>query len=692
MSLVKRFYISELKQTFLGLLAVLLFGIPIYIVIFPYSPEGYVHFFSGLVFGIIAAALTDVYLVRKLLKPVETGLNEIQSSGQMDKTAALGFLKNAPLIFFLRVLLAHTALVAVIPGLFMLFRADLVHAFSVGDALIFTVVNVYLCIGHALVKFFLTESLVNKTFLPLFEESDRPSYPKPRVKIYRINIRQKIMLTFFLLGMLPLVVITSASWYKLSAENMNKAGHHLASDTLDIALTGENFIQQDDYRYLRSLPATMDRHLIFLDRDGNILYSSRQRVVIDRQRLIKESGQRDYGWLFWKDSSVLMGFAWTPDGKKLLVQALHPREAVLSMENIQLTIIVLALIGIINALVIGILASRHLSRSTRILIEGMNRVNQGDFDTRVRYTTTDDFAFLGSGFNKMVTGLASREAAIKELTAGLEEKVRQRTMELESAFNQLKNAQQIIADELDLARSVQQSFLPDMPPDLPGWTMLAWASPAREVGGDLYDFIPIGEGRVGIAVGDVAGKSVPAALMMAVSINVLHNAAAGKNSPAQVLRQLNQILSEIMPSRMFLTMTYAILDPLNNCCRIANAGGPAPLLANPLTKEAKYLEITGFPLGVFPDADYEETIVQLNPTEILLFYSDGLVESVDENGEFFGFTRLEQLAGASPPDVELMFGQLMKELKAFTGYAEQYDDITLVALQRKTAKSEEGSP
>jgi len=691
MSLVKTFYITEIKQTLTGLLTVLLFGIPTYLVVFTFSIEGYVHFFSGLGFGVIAAALADSYLVWRLLKPLNTGLEETQylNNNPDERTSVLGFLKNTPLIFFLRILLAHTTLVAIIPGIYMLFRAASIHTFSVGDALIFILINVYLCIGHALVKFFLTESLVQKIFLPFFKDSAYPSLSIYGGKIYRISIRQKIMLTFLLLGMLPLVVITSVSWYKLSAENMNKAGHHLAAETLDLALAGDVFLQQDDYHYLRSLPATMDRHLIFLDKDGNILYSSRQKVIIDQQRLIKEARQKNYDWLFWKDSSVLIGFAWTPSGERLVVQVIHPREAALNMENIQLIIIVLALIGILNALIIGFLASRYLSRSTRLLVEGMHQVNQGDFSTRVLYTTTDEFAFLGSGFNKMVSGLASREAAINELTAGLEEKVQQRTMELESAYNELKLAQQIIADELDLARCVQQSFLPDKTPELPGWKMLAWASPAKEVGGDLYDFIPLGDGRVGIAVGDVAGKSVPAALMMAVSISVLHTAVAGKSSPALVLQHLNQMLTEIMPSRMFLTMTYAILDPNEKSCRIANAGGPAPLFFNPLTGEAKYVDTTGFPLGVFPDSDYEDTVIQLETSEILLFYSDGLVESVDEKGEFFGFPRLEQFGRTSPPYLDLMLERLFEKLKAFTGGAEQYDDITLVALQRNSVDSEE---
>ncbi|MFZ5645516.1 MAG: PP2C family protein-serine/threonine phosphatase [Bacillota bacterium] len=675
MSAAQKIYKSEIKQVLLGLLTVMLISIPVYLSVYQLGFKGYVHFFSALGFGVIGAALADACLTRKLLKPLECGWND-------------AYLRNLPFLFFLRVLLVHTALVAVIPSFFLYARADSTHAFSLGDAAIFAMINAYLCIGHALAKFFLTETLLDRLFQS-FKNTEVQSPAGTGVKVHRTSIRQKIMLTFFLLGMLPLLLIAGVSWYKLYTENIDKVGHHLAGSTLDLALTGKEFLQQDDYRFLRSLPSNMDRHLILLDSNGNILFSNRQKVLFDRQLLVEEARGKNPGWLFWKDPGVLLGFAWTQEGDRLVVQAVHPKEAALGMENIQLAIVVLAATGILIALIIGYLASKYLSRSTRMLVEGMNKVNYGDFNTRVVYATTDEFAFLGSGFNKMVKGLADREKAIKELTVGLEEKVRQRTGELETAYNHLKKAQQTITDDLNLARSVQEHLLPGKPPDLPGWKILAWASPASEVGGDLYDFITLGGGRVGIAVGDVAGKSVPAALMMTVSISILHTAAAGKSSPAQVLEHLNKMLTDIMPSRMFLTMTYAVLDQRQNCCRIANAGGPAPLFVNPVTGETRYIETTGFPLGVFPDVIYEETVVQLDTSEIMLFYSDGLVESVNEEGEFFGFPRLERLAGNLPQDLDLMFVQLIEEISKYTGGKDQYDDITIVALQRNEDGKEE---
>ncbi|MHB1043153.1 MAG: SpoIIE family protein phosphatase [Eubacteriales bacterium] len=693
MSLVKRFFALEIKQTILGLLTLLIIGIPTYIVIFPSSPEGYFHLFSGLVIGLLLAALSDFYLVRRILKPIGIGLEPMQDGrrSQVDGFRTISHLKRLPIVFFLRILFGHTTFVAVIPGIYMLYQAKITHVFSLGEAMMFILVNTYLCTGHALVKIFLTETLVRRIFLPFFQLAGRlPANSEENW--LRINIRQKIMLTFLLLGIPPLLVITSVSWYKLDLADREKTGHHLAAGALDLAMAGEPFLRQENYRYLRTLPTTMNRHLLLIDKDDNLLYSNHEVKAINLQRLGKEVQEKEYGWFFWEDISTLLGYAWTPSREALVVQAIHTREVVSSTKYIQWVIFLLAGIGILNAAAVGFYTSRYFSESTRLLVDGMKNVREGDLATQLYYTSTDEFAVLGTGFNEMVQGLASREAAIQELTAGLEDKVRRRTIELEHAYNELKQTQQVIADELELARLVQQSFLPEKPPELPGWMMRAWASPAKEVGGDLYDFIPLGEGKIGIAVGDVSGKSVPAALMMAVSISILHTAAKGHPSPGQALMRLNQLLKRMMPPRMFLTMTYAVLDIREQRCQIANAGGPTPLLIKPLTGTANYLDITGFPLGVFPEIEYGEIDVYLNPSEMLLFYSDGLVEATDQQGDFFGFPRLEELVRSAPQELDLLIDQLLREVEAFTGGSAQYDDITLVAIQRKIAGYREENP
>ncbi|WP_051273585.1 SpoIIE family protein phosphatase [Desulfotruncus alcoholivorax] len=690
MSVVKRFFAIEIKQTILGLITLLIIGIPTYIVIFPSSPEGYWHLFSGFVTGLLLAALSDFYLVGRLLKPIGIGFEPVLDGqcNQFDDINTISLLKKLPILFFLRILFGHTIFVAVIPGIYLLYQTKVTHVFSLGEATIFVLVNAYLCIGHALVKIFLAQTLVRRIFLPFFQLAGRLPANAEANRL-RINIRQKIMLAFLLLGIPPLLVITSISWYKLDLADREKTGNYLAASALDLAMAGESILRQENYRYLRTLPTTMNRHLLLIDKNNNLLYSNRKVKIIDLQRLAKEVQKKEYGWFYWEDISALVGYAWTPSGEALVVQAIHTSEVVSSIKYIQWVIFLLAGIGILNAATVGFLTSKYLSESIRLLVEGMKNVREGDFTTKLYYTSTDEFAVLGTGFNEMVQGLAGREAAIQELTAGLEDKVRRRTAELEQAYNELKLAQQIIADELELARLVQQSFLPEKPPLVAGWTMRAWASPAKEVGGDLYDFIPLGDGKIGVAVGDVAGKSVPAALMMAVSISILHTAAKGHPSPGQALMRLNQLLKRMMPPRMFLTMTYAILDIREHRCRIANAGGPAPLLINPLTGTANYLDITGFPLGVFSDIEYDEIDVYLKPSEMLLFYSDGLVEATDQKGDFFGFPRLEELARSAPRELDLLIDLLLNEVAAYTGGSAQYDDITMVAIQSKAEHGEE---
>lgn len=693
MSIVNRFFTVEIKQTILGLLTLLIIGIPTYIIVFPSNPKGYLHLFSGLVMGLLLAALSDFYLVRRILKPVGIGLEPVQDGrhSQADSSRITSYIKSLPIVFFLRILFGHTIFVALIPGIYMLYQAEITHVFPLGEAIMFILVNTYLCTGHALVKIFLTETLVRKIFLPFFQLAGRLETNSEK-KWLSINIRQRIMLIFLLLGIPPMLVITSISWYKLDIADRERTGNHLATDALDLAMAGEPSLRQDNYRYLRTLPTTMNRHFLLIDKNNNLLYSNQEVKVIDLQRLAKEVQAKEYGWLFWEDISTLVGYARTPDRELLVVQAVHTKEVVSSTKYIQWTIFLLAGIGIFNAAAVGFFTSKYLSESTRLLVEGMKNVREGDFTTQLYYTSTDEFAVLGTGFNEMAQGLASREAVIQELTAGLEDKVRRRTIELEHAYNELKLAQQVIADELELARLVQQSFLPENPPDFPGWTMRAWASPAKEVGGDLYDFIPLDEGKIGIAVGDVAGKSVPAALMMAVSISLLHTAAKGHLSPGQALARLNQMLKRMMPPRMFLTMTYAVLDVREQRCQIANAGGPTPLLINPLMGTANYIDITGFPLGVFPEIEYDEIDVCLKPSEMLLFYSDGLVEATDQKGDFYGFPRLEELAGSAPQELDLLIARLLKEVEVFTSGSAQYDDITLVAIQRKLIGCREENP
>ena len=243
-----------------------------------------------------------------------------------------------------------------------------------------------------------------------------------------------------------------------------------------------------------------------------------------------------------------------------------------------------------------------------------------------------------------------------------------------------------IEQELQVARSIQQASLPKEVPTFEGWQISPFYQPAREVGGDFYDFLELPDGRLGLAVGDATGKGVPAALVMASTRSMLRAVAQVSNSPGDVLRRLNDPLVTDIPPNMFVNCFYAILDPERGSLRYANAGHDMPYLHR--NGDAEELRARGMPLGLMPGMDYEEKETTLQAGEAALFYSDGLVEAHDPKGAMFGFPRLRKLV-AEHDDEEGSLGVfLLENLYSFTGEGwEQEDDITLLTLRRSRIRS-----
>jgi serine phosphatase RsbU (regulator of sigma subunit) len=241
-----------------------------------------------------------------------------------------------------------------------------------------------------------------------------------------------------------------------------------------------------------------------------------------------------------------------------------------------------------------------------------------------------------------------------------------------------------IEQELRVARSIQQAALPAAVPKLEGWHINPFYQPAREVGGDFYDFHLLSEGRLGLVVGDATGKGVPAALVMSSTRSMLRALARASNySPGEVLEQVNDLLVSDIPPNMFVTCFYAILDPEIGRLRYANAGHDLPYLHRG-RGEAEELRARGMPLGLMPGMDYEEKEIELDVGEGVFFYSDGLVEAHDPKGEIFGFPRLRALIAEHDEEAALG-GFLLEELYSFVGERwEQEDDITLLTLRRSS--------
>jgi len=253
---------------------------------------------------------------------------------------------------------------------------------------------------------------------------------------------------------------------------------------------------------------------------------------------------------------------------------------------------------------------------------------------------------------------------------------------MEQRLEQVMRERERVEQELQVARSIQQASLPNDVPTLEGWEIVHHYQPAREVGGDFYDFLELSNGHLGLLVGDATSKGVPAALVMASTRSMLRAVArASEYSPGEVLSRVNDSLVTDIPPNMFVTCFYAILDPENGSLRYANAGHDLPYLHR--NGDAEELRARGMPLGLMPSMDYEEKEIALDAGEAALFYSDGLVEAHDPKGEMFGFPRLRALVAEHADKERSLEETLLEELYAFVGDGwEQEDDITLLTLRR----------
>lgn len=236
--------------------------------------------------------------------------------------------------------------------------------------------------------------------------------------------------------------------------------------------------------------------------------------------------------------------------------------------------------------------------------------------------------------------------------------------------------------ELKMARDLQQGLLLEAAPHLPGWEISAVSIPALDLGGDLYDFLPLRKGEHGIMIGDVSGKGLAAALRMAVARTVFRYAARRGESPGLTLAAVNRgVLSEI-PQGM-VTMLYVTLDLNAGQLCLANAGHTFPLLINGQVTE---LELSGLPLGVDGDSDYEETSALIAHGDTVFFYTDGVVEALNASEEVFGFEHLQEvLATLADLKPRAMMSRLLHELRAWSGGSLKSDDVTMVVIRRRLA-------
>jgi len=292
--------------------------------------------------------------------------------------------------------------------------------------------------------------------------------------------------------------------------------------------------------------------------------------------------------------------------------------------------------------------------------------------------TTEVFVpkFKGGGANLWAKATPLRDSAGRLL--GAIESVRDMTS-LRKAEKTLERSQA----ELRIASDIQRSFLPEHIPPVRGFDLAATSISAMEVGGDFYDFIP-GKERMGMVIADVSGKSIPAALFMALSRTIVRANATHHEKGTEVLQDANDMIAADSRSGMFVTLFYGILDEQTKSLVYANAGHPPPLLMRRGEDRFRALKVTGIALGVVEGMKYEERQIDLMPGDILVLYTDGVNEAINDCEEQFGLARLcRTVRGSRDLTAQEILDSILQDISRFAGEQEQFDDITMIVVKAK---------
>jgi sigma-B regulation protein RsbU (phosphoserine phosphatase) len=236
--------------------------------------------------------------------------------------------------------------------------------------------------------------------------------------------------------------------------------------------------------------------------------------------------------------------------------------------------------------------------------------------------------------------------------------------------------------ELQMAREVQASLLPPETPQVPGWEFVARWRPAREVAGDYYDFIPLEGGQLGLVIADVTDKGMASALFMALTRSIVRASVAGASSPVEGIAHANRLICADSTRGMFVTLFYALLDPQAGELTYVNAGHNPPLLCRANQDPLIELTLTGMPLGILADTPFEQRTLHLIPGDYVLFYTDGVTDAMDRQGQDFGMARLQSVlkafCGGSAAEV---MAALEGAIDDFAGAAVPFDDIAMMAIK-----------
>lgn len=338
--------------------------------------------------------------------------------------------------------------------------------------------------------------------------------------------------------------------------------------------------------------------------------------------------------------------------------ALSQEKMLRVIEDATIKVLILVAVFVLLALISAVALAGVIVRPVRRLTQGALAVGAGDLDTRVEAHGDDEIGVLTRAFNAMTQGLKRAQADLIE--------------------------KQLLTQELNIAQEIQQGLLPKEIPQVPGYELAAFYAPAKEVGGDLYDFIRIDEARLGIAVADVSGKSVPGSLGMAMARTVLRAEALGHRGVGETLHRTNAVIQPDIRRGMFVTLFYAVLDVTEHTLACSNAGhNPAFWVRGNRIEE---IGPEGIALGLVPEGQFyvEDRVVKLKPGDLVALYTDGVTEAMDGSREEYGEDRFkEALLLARGKPIGQALESVVASVRAFVGDAPPHDDITLVLLRRK---------
>jgi serine phosphatase RsbU (regulator of sigma subunit) len=393
---------------------------------------------------------------------------------------------------------------------------------------------------------------------------------------------------------------------------------------------------------------------------GTLLYNEEYPHIKDIIEKIDAGKNLDGGWTEYRQMTDALGFK----GQKkigyfkyfepwnwIILSTSYEKDVFASRDELRSTLWKLFVLVVLGAAVVVYVIIREMFKPVQRLTESTQEVAKGNWDISIDYKAKDEIGTLARSFEKMVRSLR-------------------------------ENAR--MWHEFNVARDMQAEMLPKSQPEIEGLQIFAKSTPAKEVGGDFYDFLNFDSNKIGIVVGDVSGHSVSAAMVMTAAMGAMRFAAEDYDKTDEVLNLVNTRLNKDIQTNMFVALFYGILDVTKRQLHYTNAGQTMPFLwrAGEVSFLPQAEDSDRFPLGIVKSSVYEQLTLDLQSGDILIFYTDGVVEVMNGSYETFGFDRLSdsiRKLASLPPDE--MVERLLADTKGYCGNCEFHDDITVVVVK-----------